>query len=80
MHCNGKCHLMKQLKKANHEAIPEENNTKKTTHQEENTSHLRSHDAFYICPAFVKKHGFTPFLKEKMPSPFSGTIFHPPQA
>ena len=81
LNCNGKCHLMKQLKKADANAPTDGNATKGSSSQEENCFHVTSlfvfnadviasqSANFYICT-----------FKSKLPSNYLKDIFHPPQA
>lgn len=79
MNCNGKCHLMKQLKKASNDTFPAQNNASKNSSQEENITHLAPYfnfDATLIETSFDKNYlTYSTFL----PKEDHSDIFHPPQ-
>jgi hypothetical protein len=81
LNCNGKCHLMKQLKKAGTDAPTDGNATKGSSNQEENCFHVTS---LFVFNAEILISNSTNFyirtFKSKLPSNYLKDIFHPPQA
>jgi hypothetical protein len=81
LNCNGKCHLMKQLKKAGADAPTDNNATKGSSNQEENCFHITS---LFVFNAEVTTSQSSNFyihnFKSKLPSNYLKDIFHPPQA
>jgi hypothetical protein len=80
MNCNGKCHLMKQLKKASTGTTSEGNTTKNSQNQEENVFHISSFFYFNIETSKSKlaNHYLNTF-SNKLPSSYLADIFHPPK-
>ena len=81
LHCNGKCHLMKQLKKAAADIPVDGNTTKGNSNQEENCVHVASLFAFkaeVAVSSFLNFHIDT--YNDKLPSSYLQDIFHPPCA
>jgi hypothetical protein len=82
LNCNGKCHLMKQLKKAGAENPTEGNSTKGSSNQEENCFHVNS--LFDFNPNLTSSQIASLFyintINSKLPSSYLQDIFHPPQA
>lgn len=81
MHCNGKCHLMQQLKKANADVPTDGNTAKGNSNQEENVLHINSAFQFRIQNSeFRIATNYLNNLGDKLPSSYLKDIFHPPQA
>ncbi len=82
MNCNGKCHLMKQLKKASADVPSDGNTTKGNANQEENVVHVSSIFSFntecYLLPDNATCYLNT--FSDKLPSSYLKDIFHPPRA
>ena len=81
LNCNGKCHLMKQLKKAGVETTTDSNTTKGSSNQEENCFHITS--LFSFNAAILTPQSSNSYLrtfKSTLPSNYLKDIFHPPQA
>ena len=80
MNCNGKCHLMKQLKKANAENSNEGSTAKGSQNQEENIVHVSSYFQFKVETSKIKmaNHYLNTF-SNKLPSSYLADIFHPPK-
>ena len=81
LNCNGKCHLMKQLKKAGADVPADGNTTKGSSNQEENVVHVGSvfqfkiqDSIFNISPCYINT------LSNTLPSSYLADIFHPPRA
>lgn len=81
MNCNGKCHLMKQLKKANATIPSDGNTTKDSSNQEENCVHVSSYFVFNAeFQTSQVNNSYIHTFKSKLPSNYLKDIFHPPQA
>lgn len=81
LNCNGKCHLMKQLKKAGAENPTDGNATKGSSGQEENCFHVGSLFAFGTAGIVSSANIF--YIKNihtRLPSNYLQDIFHPPRA
>ena len=78
MHCNGKCHLMKELAKASENEKPISPD-KKVTSQESEVLFIEELKSFKITPTFFQE-------KQNLNSSYSnlyfllnsGSVFHPP--
>lgn len=74
MHCNGRCHLKKELDR---DARQEKsNNTGKDKYE---VIFVEAIDAFTPA-AFKNNINFTPFYKDPYLNTFAISIFHPPQS
>jgi hypothetical protein len=81
LNCNGKCHLMKQLKKASAETPTDGNTTKSSSSQEESCVHVASLFAFDSKVVNSQSTNFyIRTFKSILPSNYLKDIFHPPQA
>jgi hypothetical protein len=82
MHCNGKCHLMKQLKKANADVPSDGNTTKGNSNQEENVVHVNSLFSFNaeVSTSQTATNFYLNTFSHKLPSSYLKDIFHPPRA
>jgi hypothetical protein len=81
MNCKGKCHLMKQLKKAAADSPLDSNTSKNGSNQEENTMHLASLFVFKSGVSVISISNFyLNTLNNKLPSTYLQNIFHPPCA
>jgi hypothetical protein len=82
LNCNGKCHLMKQLKKANAENPTEGNTAKGSSGQEENCFHVNSLFDFNANQASFQTASlfYIHTISNKLPSSYLQDIFRPPQA
>lgn len=81
MNCNGKCHLMKQLKKASSDVPSDGNTTKGNVNQEENVVHVGSAFQFKIQDSKLNiATSYINTFSNKLPSSYLKDIFHPPQA
>lgn len=81
LNCNGKCHLMKQLKKAGTETPTDGNTSKGSSNQEENCFHVTS--LFVFNAAILTSQSNNYYIrtfKSTLPSNYLKDIFHPPQA
>lgn len=81
LNCNGKCHLMKQLKKAGADTPTDGNTTKGSSNQEENCFHITS--LFVFDAAILTSQSNNSYIrtfKSTLPSNYLKDIFHPPQA
>jgi len=81
LNCNGKCHLMKQLKKAGAENQTDGTTSKGASNQEENCFHVNSLFDFNSSITVSQSDKF--YLKtisNLLPSTYLQDIFHPPQA
>jgi hypothetical protein len=80
MNCNGKCHLMKQLKKAgSEESTPVNNSSQKNSSQEENITHVAGIFIFNFNQTVSVKNIFSSHSQNYIPAPYSKGVFHPPQ-
>jgi hypothetical protein len=81
MNCNGKCHLMKQLKKAAADIPADGNTTKSSSNQEENCVHVASLFSFKT-EMIVNglSNDYLNMYNNKLPSTYLQDIFHPPCA
>ena len=80
LNCNGKCHLMKQLKKASAETPSDGNTTKGNSNQEENVVHISAAFQFKIQNSKFKiATCYFNTFSHKLPSSYLKDIFHPPQ-
>ena len=80
LNCNGKCHLMKQLKKAGAENQTDGTTSKGSSNQEENCFHVNSLFNFNSTVLVSQSNKF--YLKtisNLLPSNYLQDIFHPPQ-
>ena len=81
LNCNGKCHLMKQLKKAGAETPEDGNTTKGSSNQEENCFHITSLFVFNTTILTSQSNNsYIHTFKSTLPSNYLKDIFHPPQA
>jgi hypothetical protein len=81
MNCNGKCHLMKQLKKASTDVPSDGNTAKGSSNQEENVVHVSSTFQFNIQHSTSSiANSYLNTFSNKLPSNYLKDIFHPPQA
>jgi hypothetical protein len=81
MNCNGKCHLMKQLKKASADVPSDGNTTKGNANQEENVVHVSSTFQFNIQHLSCNIGcNYLHTFSHKLPSSYLKDIFHPPRA
>ena len=81
MNCNGKCHLMKQLKKASADVPADGNTTKGNSNQEENVVHVASAFQFRMQNSELKiATCYLNTIGNKLPSGYLQDIFHPPRA
>ena len=81
LNCNGKCHLMKQLKKAGADTPTDGNTTKGSSNQEENCFHITSLFAFNAAILTSQSNNsYIRTFKSTLPSNYLKDIFHPPQA
>jgi hypothetical protein len=81
LNCNGKCHLMKQLKKAGAENPTDGTTSKSASNQEENCFHVNSLFNFNATVIISQSDKF--YLKTTsnlLPSNYLQDIFRPPQA
>ncbi|HKC67364.1 MAG TPA: hypothetical protein VKG26_03990 [Bacteroidia bacterium] len=81
LNCNGKCHLMKQLKKSSADVPSDGNTTKGSSNQEENCVHVAS--LFSFNTELVNSQPNNSYIrtfKSTLPSNYLKDIFHPPQA
>lgn len=77
LHCNGKCHLMKELAKAAEEEKPVSH--KKTSHQEAEVLFCESSFQFEFTPVFIntEKRISIPYTNLYVHTG-SVSVFHPP--
>ena len=80
MNCNGKCHLMKQLKKAAADIPSGGNTTKGSSSQEENYVHVASLFSFKTEVISSSLSTYLNTFNDKLPSTYLQDIFHPPCA
>jgi hypothetical protein len=81
LNCNGKCHLMKQLKKASAETPSDGNTTKAASNQEENCFHVNSLFGFNTNVIVSQTDKFyIKTINNLLPLTYLQDIFHPPQA
>ncbi len=80
LNCNGKCHLMKQLKKASAENQTDGTTSKGSSNQEENCFHVNSLFNFKttVIVCSINKFYLRSF-KNMLSSKHLQDIFHPPQ-
>jgi len=81
LNCNGKCHLMKQLKKAGAENPTDGTASRGASNQEQNCFHVNS--LFHFSPiviAFQSNKFYIKAISNLLPSNYLQDIFHPPQA
>ena len=80
MNCNGKCHLAKELKKANTENQSEGNTAKGSQNQEENLVHTNNFISFNIENSTLKiTNNYFSANNNTLPSSYLKDIFHPPK-
>jgi len=81
LNCNGKCHLMKQLKKAGAESPADGNTAKSSSNQEENCFHVTSLFDFNPSLTVSLENTFYIYtIGNSLPSNYLQDIFHPPRA
>lgn len=82
MNCNGKCHLMKQLKKATADVPSDGNTTKGNSGQEENVVYVNSIFSFNaeVSTSQTATNFYLNTFSNKLPSSYLKDIFHPPRA
>ena len=81
LNCNGKCHLMKQLKKAGAENPTDGTTSKGTSNQEENCVHVNSLFNFNTSISVSKSNKFyINTISNLLPTNYLQDIFHPPRA
>lgn len=76
MHCNGKCHLKKQIKAVEKQTVPEAENFQAF---KISVVYFVEQDTFETSELFHSKNKITDFYSNLYKFEFIGKQFHPPQ-